>query len=265
MEKIEIGTATLYHADAFEVLPTLTDGEVDNVISDMPFGVTACDWDVVPPLDQLWELMEAKAKATANFILFACGGFTFDLVNSKRSWYRYDLCWAKNNRTGFLNAALQPLRAHENILIFGRPGFQKTATYNAIKVPGGRPRVSRTRTRASGGVYPPQPPHTTISDGTTNPISVLAFNKDNNLPDWCAHPTQKPETLLGYLILMYSNPNDLIIDPFMGSCSTGRCGDEIRQTLHRNRKGKRILRHLVPKALGNSSTKNCSLPPIRTG
>jgi len=169
----------------------------------------------------MWNLLDAKTKPTANFVMFACGKFLVNLINSRYQWYRYDLCWAKSNRTGFLNSGLQPLRAHESVLLFARPGSQKLSTYNPIKVPGGRPRVSRTRTRKAGGVYPPQPPHTTISDGDVNPISVLAFNNDNNLPDWCAHPTQKPESLMFYLIALYSNPNDLIIDPFMGSCTTG--------------------------------------------
>jgi site-specific DNA-methyltransferase (adenine-specific) len=223
MEKREFGdSAVIYHGDCFDILPELS-VTADSIISDIPYGVTACEWDIAPPLDQMWSLFEAKSKENANFVLFACGGFAVDLINSRRKNFRYDLVFAKSNRTGFLNASLQPLRAHENIFVFGRPGFMNVATYNAVKTSGsGRPRVSRAKARKAGGVYPASHEgHTTISDGSTNPISVLAFDRDNNLPDWCAHPTQKPMRLLGYLTMMYTNVGDVILDPFMGSGTTG--------------------------------------------
>jgi hypothetical protein len=63
-------------------------------------------------------------------------GFSVDLINSKYRWYRYDLVWQKNNKVGFLNANRMPMRNHEQVLVFGRPGFQKAATYNPQKIPG---------------------------------------------------------------------------------------------------------------------------------
>ena len=229
-ETVKFGNfATLYRGDAFEILPTLNDGEIDMVASDPPYAAesfggkcTACDWDTPVDLPALWQLVNRKTKPSANIVLFGNMKFAFDLIDSNQKGFRYDLCWCKNNRVGFFNANLQPLRAHENILVFGKPGGMVTSTYNAIKVPGGRPRVNRVKSRKSGGVYPAsQVPHTTISDGDVNPISVLAFDKDTRQPHWCAHPTQKPESLLGYLLMLYSNENDLILDPFMGSCTTG--------------------------------------------
>lgn len=187
-EKFEIGNATLYNGDALEILPAL-DVTVDAVISDPPYGVTSHAWDQAPPFDTMWQLFEAKTKQNANYVMFCCGGFTIDLINSKRRWFRYDLVWAKNNKTGFLNANLIPLRNHENILVFGRPGFQKTATYNMI--------------------------------GDVHPSSIIVAKRDAKRPEECLHPTQKPELLMCYLIKMYSNENDVILDPFSGSCTTG--------------------------------------------
>jgi site-specific DNA-methyltransferase (adenine-specific) len=197
-EKFEIGNATLYCGDAFDILPTLPDGEIDSVVSDPPFGITAHHWDQAPPLPKMWELFEAKSKQNANYVLFCAGGFTIDLVNSKRPWFRYDLCWVKNNKTGFLNAKLMPLRNHENILIFGKPGHQKAATFNS-------------------------------DEGKIHPCSVLPFNHDRGNGE-SLHPTMKPYYLMGYLLLLYSNPGDLILDCFMGSGTTG-CA-----ALHSNRR-----------------------------
>jgi site-specific DNA-methyltransferase (adenine-specific) len=230
MEKIEIGTATLYCADAFDVLPTLNDGEIDLVASDPPYAAesfggkcTDCSWDTPINLPDFWQLVERKTKPSANIVLFGNMKLAYDLINTNLRGFRYDLCWAKNNKVGFFNANLQPLRSHENILVFGKPGGMTASTYNAIKSAGsGRPRVNRVKSRKSGGVYPAsQVPHTTISDGNVNPISILAFDKDSNQPDWCAHPTQKPLNLLGYLLMLYSNPNNLVLDMFMGSGTTG--------------------------------------------
>ena len=131
-----IGDCTLYQGDCFDILPKL-DIEADAVISDPPFGITACDWDVVFSLARFWDLLDRRSKQSANFVLFGCGKFSIDLVNSRYNWYRYDLIWAKNNKVGFLNANLMPMRNHEQILVFGRPGFQKAAAYNPQKIGGG--------------------------------------------------------------------------------------------------------------------------------
>lgn len=192
MEKMAFGdSGVLYCGDAFEILPTLEDGTIDSVISDPPYGVTNHSWDQAPPFDKMWLLLEKKSKQNANFVLFGCGGFTIDLINSKRHWYRYNLTWIKNNKTGFLNSRLMPMRNTEDVLIFGKPGFQKIATFN-----------------------PPQ--------GTTHPCSALAFDHDrgNGQQGLNLHETQKPLNLMGYLLMLYSNPGDLVLDPFAGSGTT---------------------------------------------
>jgi site-specific DNA-methyltransferase (adenine-specific) len=191
MKKVNIGSATLYLGDTFDILPEL-DIVADSVISDPPYGITAHHWDKAPPLDTMWNLFESKSKENANYVLFCAGGFTIDLVNSKRTWYRYDLCWVKNNKTGFLNAALMPLRNHENILVFGKPGHQKTATFNPI-------------------------------EGAIHPSSAFKFDHDrgNGQQGMNLHPTMKPLLLMCYMISLYSNPGDLILDPFAGSGTTG--------------------------------------------
>ena len=229
-EKTIFGDSVIYHADAYDVLPSLDDGSIDICLTDMPYAAesfggkcTACEWDTPINLVEFWRWMEHKAKPSANFVLFCNMKLAFDLIGSNMKGFRSDLVWAKNNRVGFLNSNNQVLRSHENILLFRRPRCSGAATYNAIKVPGGRPRVNRTKARTSGGVYPAGEAYTTISDGTTNPISVLAFDHDRGngqqslLP---THPTQKPLNLVAYLLMLYSNENDLVLEPFAGSGTT---------------------------------------------
>jgi site-specific DNA-methyltransferase (adenine-specific) len=168
-------------------------------------------------LPMFWDMVNIHSKISANIVLFAAGKFMVDIINSKYRWYRYDLIWAKNNKVGFLNANKQPLRAHEHILVFGRPGEKNKATYNPIKIAGGR---AYTRHHHYGdGVYPANS-YITVSDGNRYPGSVLHFknDKDNN---YGMHPTLKPLALMEHLVQTYSNENDVVLDPFMGSGTTG--------------------------------------------
>jgi len=100
-----IGNCTLYQGDCFDILPKL-DICVDAVISDPPFGITACNWDTAFSLVHFWELLDRRSKQSANFVLFGCGKFSIDLVNSRYSWYRYSITnlhympCGKTRRTG---------------------------------------------------------------------------------------------------------------------------------------------------------------------
>jgi site-specific DNA-methyltransferase (adenine-specific) len=219
MKKI-IGSCTLYRGDCFKVLAGL-DIRADAVISDPPFGITDCGWDIALPFAQFWETVEPLAKPSANYVLFGCGKFAIDLVTSKYKWFRYDLIWQKNNKCGFLNANLQPMRIHEAILVFGQPGFCKKATYNPQKTPGGKPRKFDCERKVSG-VYGACPIVTANLDGNQHPCSILPFSHDrgdNQKSDF--HPTQKPLALMEFLVRSYTNEGDLVIDPFMGSGTTG--------------------------------------------
>jgi len=190
-EKYEIGGSVIYNADSLEVMQTLPDGSIDAVISDPPYGITAHHWDQVPPLDKMWQLFEAKSKDNANHVLFGCGGFSIDLINSKRAWYRYSLTWIKNNKTGWLNSGRMVHRNTEDIMVFGKPGFQKTAVFN-------------------------------VPEGYPHPCSALPFDHErgNNQQNLHFHNTQKPLRLMGYLLMLYTNPGDLILELYAGSGTT---------------------------------------------
>ena len=210
---VTIGNATVYLGDCFDILPKL-DVKFDAVISDPPFGISDCGWDYSIPLDSFWDMVEGKAKPTANFVLFACGRFTHELYSSKPKWFRYDLIWQKTKKVGFLWANKMPMRNHESILVFNRPGHFKTAIYNPQKTSGGR--VGITTRNHQSSVYRDKGEYTHTSDGTLHPCSVLNFRSA-----FGNHPTEKPVDLMKWLVKSYSGKGDTIVDPFMGSASTG--------------------------------------------
>jgi len=211
--RVQIGNATLYLGDCFKVLPKL-DVVCDAIITDPPFGITNCPWDKPIPLDAFWNMIECRAKQSANYVFFGSGKFIVDLICSKRKWYRYDMIWVKSKKCGFLNANLMPMRSHESILVFIRPGFVKKAVYNPQKLPGGRVRIQTTNHRSS--VYRDSGEYTHVSDGSLHPCSVLYFKSEAG-----HHSTQKPVALMEHLVKSYSKENEIILDPFMGSGSTG--------------------------------------------
>ena len=212
---VTIGNSILYCGDCFSIVPTL-DVEADAVISDPPYGLTDCEWDDAIPLNSFWSMIEERMKPSANVVLFGCGKFTVDLINSKRRWYRYDMIWSKNNKVGFLNANLMPMRSHEQVLVFGRPGYLRKTTYNPQKTPGGRVGIT-TRNHCSS-VYDFKGDYTHHNDGTLHPGSILPFKSEK---DKGLHPTLKPLALMEFLVRSYTNENDLVLDCFMGSGSTG--------------------------------------------
>jgi site-specific DNA-methyltransferase (adenine-specific) len=215
MKQVKIENCILYHGDSYNILPKLNI-EADAVISDPPYGITSCAWDEGLILPMFWDMVNNRAKMSANIVLFAASRFMVDLINSKYRWFRYDLIWAKNNKVGFLNSNKQPLRSHEHILVFGREGEKSNATYNPVKI---KCKPYTRKHHYKDGVYPARS-YTTVSDGNQHPGSVLQYKSDKD-QNHSLHPTLKPVALMEFLVESYSNKNDLVIDPFMGAGTTG--------------------------------------------
>lgn len=208
----------LLQGDCINLLREVQDNSVDMILCDLPYGVTARNkWDEVIPFDKLWEQYLRIAKDNAAIVLFGQGMFTANLMTSNPKMWKYNLIWKKTQPTGFLNANKMPLRSHEDICVF----YKKPPIYNPQKSTGHVRKIStsqhhkRSRLTSNYGAY-----EFHSYDSTERfPISVLEFAKDTQKTS--IHPTQKPIDLLKYLILTYSNENDLVLDNCMGSGSTG--------------------------------------------
>ena len=192
----------------------IPDGSVDLVLCDPPYGVTACKWDVVIPLEPLWAEYERVIKDNGAILLFSQMPFGAELIQSNRKMYRYERIWDKGIASGFLNANRMPLRKHENILVF----YKKLPTYNPQKTPG---KPYKPRKKGNTDVYGTfQLLGTDNKTGDRFPVDIIHFTNADRTRDHY-HPTQKPAPLLEYLIKTYTNPGELVLDNCMGSGSTG--------------------------------------------
>lgn len=207
--------------DCLELMQNIDDASIDMILCDLPYGVLNnknknAQWDKKIPLDVLWEQYNRIIKSNGVIVLFASGMFTAELMMSNSSMWRYNLVWKKGNRiSGFLNANKQPLRNHEDILVF----YKNQPTYNP-QMTFGKP----VHTKGDGihkcnqNCYGDMKESNTQLSNLKYPISVLNFDKEHPQK---YHPTQKPIELLKYLIKTYTNENDLVLDNCMGSGSTG--------------------------------------------
>lgn len=204
----------IYNMDCLEGMKQIPDGSVDAIICDLPYGTTACQWDVIIPFDKLWSEYKRIAKPRAAICLFGSEPFSTLLRMSNLKGFRYDWIWDKQRGHNFAIAKYQPMKCHEIISIFGiespayYPQMEKGEPYK-IK---GRVRKSEMLGDSSAANYCPP----ANNNGERYPLSIQRFGADADA--W--HPTQKPVDLLRYLVRTYSNEGETILDNCMGSGTT---------------------------------------------
>jgi site-specific DNA-methyltransferase (adenine-specific) len=206
--------------DCLDILPTLADNSVDMVLVDLPYGTTACKWDSIIPLDQLWEQYNRICKKNGAMVFTAAQPFTTILAASNIENFRYEWIWEKPQGTNPMNAKVMPLKSHENILVF----YRTKPTYNPQMWYSTPYSGFSSDTATIGEVYGKQKSkHRDNPDGSRYPKTVLKFKQEKGL-----HPTQKPVDLMEYLIKTYTNSGEVVLDNTMGSGTTGvaaiRCG-----------------------------------------
>ena len=202
----------LYNGDCLQVMDKLiADGiKVDAIITDPPYGTTACKWDSVIPFDKMWLRINNLIKDNGAVVLFGNEPFSSLLRTSNLMGYKYDWKWIKPNSTTPNIANKQPMRRYEDVMIFGT-----TIYYPQMRT--GIP--YEWRARRSGGVaggiqykYDRQ----IINTGTRYPTNVIEFSQERGF-----HPTQKPVDLIKYLVKTYTKENETVLDFTMGSGTTG--------------------------------------------
>ncbi len=212
--KILIGNAALYLGDCLEVMQTL--GNVNMVLADPPYGTTACKWDSVIPLGNMWAVLQQVTNDNTPIVLMAQTPFDKVLGCSNLPGLRYEWIWEKTAATGHLNAKKMPMKAHENALVF----YRSMPTYNPQKTNGHRPVNSYTKHRDDGECYGATKIGVSGGGATDRyPRSIQIFASDKQKT--ALHPTQKPVALMEYLIRTYTNEGDTVLDFTMGSGTTG--------------------------------------------
>jgi site-specific DNA-methyltransferase (adenine-specific) len=202
--------------DCLECMKEIPDGSVDMVMTDPPYGTTACKWDSIIPFEPMWEQLKRITKDNGAIVMTASQPFTSALIMSNVKMFKYELIWDKVNLyTNFLNSSHQPLRRHENVLLF----YKSKPTYNKQWRTGQA--YATPRPSGFAEIYGSQRPNASKNDGQHhNPCSVIDIKSDLK-SEKGLHPTQKPVALMEYLIKTYTNEGETVLDFTMGSGTTG--------------------------------------------
>ena len=220
---LEIPNGVIVRGDCLEVMTEIEDGSVDMVMTDPPYGTTACKWDSIIPLDPMWEQLKRVIKPNGAIVMTASQPFTSVLTMSNIEMFKYSAIWEKEAASNFLNFKYQLGKIHEDICVFGKMATSYSKKGNMQYYPQmveGKPysckqgkagdaiaRDEKTRTNSV----------TTVNRGERYPTSILRFQRDKNK----VHPTQKPVALMEYLIKTYTNEGETVLDFTMGSGTTG--------------------------------------------
>lgn len=209
----------IYLGDCLELMPKhIEDKSIDMVFCDLPYGTTQNKWDSVIDLDKLWKEYNRVIKDNGAIVLFAQTPFDKVLGASNLKMLKYEWIWRKSRPTGHLNANRMPMKAHENILVF----YKKLPTYNKQMTIGKPNHVkdgSIRKTKATNNNYGHFENVEQKRTNLKNPVTVIEFKQQD--PNKILHPTQKPLSLIEYMIKTYTNEGDLILDNTCGSGTTG--------------------------------------------
>ena len=215
----------LRKGDCLEVMKTIESGSIDAIITDPPYGTTACKWDSVIDFELMWEQLNRIIKPNGAIVLFGSEPFSSALRMSNIKNYKYDWVWYKNAVSGFANAKRQPMRNHELISVF----YNKQCKYYPIKESRDLSKKSierhkynfNTTTEIKSNVYGEMKRIKNKPNDLCYPKTIKKFNCIVNNSKQRVHPTQKPVALMEYLIKTYTNENETVLDFTMGSGSTG--------------------------------------------
>ena len=216
----------LIHGDCLIELKKLKDKSIDFVYLDLPYGQTACAWDVKLDLKALWIELKRIAKNDRTPFFFSCTTkFGFELFNgSPKGYFRWDLVWEKNRAAGFLNAYKLPMRKHEMVYCFAK----KTPEYDVSSHKECKTIIENSKNdiylTEAHSVKGQDKDHISKTHTDRLPTSVLDMPSS-----WCKykldekinHRTAKPVKLMEFLLKYWSKEGDTILDPTAGSGSMG--------------------------------------------
>ena len=222
MKDVKTDSLWLMKGDCLERMKEIESGSVDLILTDPPYGTTACKWDSVIPLDKMWEQLKRIIKPNGAIVMTASQPFTSKLIVSNINNFAHCWVWNKRFAGNFVQAKRQPLKDHEDVVVFSSNGKQPlyfpqmTEREKPIKKGGNNQSqaIPIAVTAASksfgeqGKTYDKKHPTTTC----------LTFSSREGRG---LHPTQKPVALMEYLIKTYTNEKETVLDFTMGSGTTG--------------------------------------------
>ena len=203
----------IIHGDCLKAMKDIPDEFIDAVITDPPYGTTACKWDSVIPLEPMWEQLNRIIKHNGAIVLFGSEPFSSALRMSNIKNYKYDWIWDKTIPSGMSYARFQPMRRSECISIFcsGKTVYNPQMELRDKPIKGGG--MSKGETTNNQNLKALKKTYT-----HKNPTNIIIFDKVRR---GSVHPTQKPVPLMEYLIKTYTNEGETVLDFTMGSGTTG--------------------------------------------
>ena len=210
--------------DCLERMKEIPDGSVDMVLTDPPYGTTACKWDSVIPFEPMWAQLKRVTKKNGAIVMTASQPFTSALVMSNVKMFKYCWVWNKARPTGFANAKKQPLRDYEDVVVFGRCRVSYNPqglvylgkdVKNSNSCGGDSVRGDTELSKGRGSLRTGGKSY--VQEWTNYPRQVQKFGSEGK----SVHPTQKPVALMEYLIKTYTNEGETVLDFTMGSGTTG--------------------------------------------
>jgi site-specific DNA-methyltransferase (adenine-specific) len=206
----------LMQGDCLERMKEITNGSVDMVLTDPPYGTTACKWDSIIPLEPMWEQLKRVIKPNGAIVMTASQPFTTTLIASNMKMFKYCWVWEKTRPTGFFTAKKMPLKIHEDVCVFYSkpPLYSPEMTKADPKKIDKRKTLNPTTNPYLGGVKKER----VADSGMRYPTTI---KKVASISQKGQHPTQKPVALMEYLIKTYTNQGETVLDFTMGSGTTG--------------------------------------------
>tara|TARA_R100000805_G_C3622961_1_gene128423 strand:- start:810 stop:1676 length:867 start_codon:yes stop_codon:yes gene_type:complete len=256
----------LFHGDCLDELKNIDDNSIDLIFCDLPYGQTACDWDIIIPWKPFWKEIKRIKKINTPIFFTTTTKFGVEIINNapKKIKFRYDLVWVKSAPAGFLTSKIMPLKKHEMIYVFyeTKPFYDLSShkhkfidintedkvvncIYNGKKPLLQKQYSQKGRTKGNTTAYEPPLPTSVVeynsvynnTNKTTTPItkhpvkgettgqpryepplpvSLLEIKSTKRL-----HSTEKPVALIEWILKYYTKEGDVVLDPTMGSGSTG--------------------------------------------
>ncbi len=208
----------IYNEDCLIGMQRIPDKSIDMILCDLPYGTSACKWDVVIPFEPLWEQYKRIIKDRGAIVLFGSEPFSSYLRMSNIKQYKYDWVWDKHIPRGFQTAKYRPMNRHENIMVFGDGAIK----YYPIMILRDKPvkvkNYSKKDKTSSNDIGKYNDSSREFVYTHRNPDTIIEGLWEANAGK--VHPTQKPVTLMEYLIKTYTNEGELVLDNCIGSGTT---------------------------------------------
>ena len=210
------------NGDCLELMKTIPDKSIDLLICDLPYGETGCKWDIKIDMVMFWnEFKRIRKSKRVACIHFCSTKFGYELIKSWENGFKMDMVWKKRNKTGGLHSKNRPMRNHEMVYFFYEqsPKYNRDKYHKRIMQLPKKNILEKVETNEFGWDINKGNRHGTLYFEPINPASI--FESSKVFLGKRNHQTEKPLDILEFFLKYWSDENDTILDPTMGSGSTG--------------------------------------------